>query len=318
MIKISIIVPVYNAKDYISKCLDSLVNQTLDDIEIIVVDDGSTDGSDKILKKYFSDKVKVITQKNAGVAVARNTGLKIAKGEYIAYVDSDDWVELDMFEKMYNKAIQNDYDAVMCDFWYIDDNKKWDGILTNNDDILTLKQKKDFMIKMFPVIWNKIYKRSKIGKFKFKDGVWAEDVEYLYRIMPSIDSIGIVNEKYYYYYQREKSESRLYDKRVYNYIDNFNGIVNFYTNKKYYNIYRNELEYCYVRYLYATFIKRASYFKDKKDYNKAVDTAIYNVKKYFPEYRKNKYFYKSLKGIYLILFNKIIASIYYKLRNRQN
>ena len=184
MIKLSIIVPVYNSGEYISRCLDSLVNQTLDDIEIIVVNDGSTDNSLEILQEYVSEKVKIITQKNSGVAVARNTGLKNAKGKYIAYVDSDDWIELDMFEKMYNKAIENDFDIVMCDFWYIDSFKKWNGIITNRNDILTVNDKKKFMINMFPVIWNKIYKREKVGKVKFKAGVWAEDVEYLYKIMP--------------------------------------------------------------------------------------------------------------------------------------
>lgn len=316
MVKLSIIVPVYNSEKYISKCLDSLVNQSLKDIEIIVVNDGSTDKSLEILKKYESKKVKIITQKNSGVASARNTGLKEAKGEYIAYVDSDDWVELDMFEKLYDKAIENNYDAVMCDFWYIDDEKKWEGISTNNKDIVTNKEKKQFMIKMFPVIWNKIYKREKIKKYKFKPGVWAEDVEYLYKILPSIDNIAVINEPLYYYYQREVSESRLYDKRVYNYIDNFNGIVEFYQKNKYYELYKKELEFCYVRYLYATFVKRASYFESYDDYKIAVNTAISNVKKYFPKYRKNKYFYQSIKGLYLILFNKMIAKCYYKIRNK--
>lgn len=316
MVKLSIIVPVYNSEQYISKCLESLINQTLKDIEIIVVNDGSTDNSLKILETYASKKVKIITQENSGVAVARNTGLKHAKGKYIAFVDSDDWVELNMFELLYQEAIKKDYDAVMCDFWYIDDIKKWDGVSTNNQDIITLEQKKEFMIKMFPVIWNKIYKRDKIGKFQFKAGVWAEDVEYLYRIMPSIDNIGVINEKLYYYYQREVSESRLYDQRIYNYIDNFNGIIDFYKKEKYYNTYQKELEFCYVRYLYATFIKRASYFENKEDYQEAVQCAIKNVQKQFPNYHKNKYFYQSLKGLYLILFNKKLANLYYKLRNR--
>ena len=313
MIKISVIVPVYNSEKYISRCLDSLVNQTLKGIEVIVVNDGSTDNSLEVLQKYSSNSVKVITQKNSGVAAARNTGLKHATGEYIAYVDSDDWVELDMFEKLYNKAIKNDYDVVMCDFWYVDDNKHWDGVSTNNRDIVTLKDKKDFMINMFPVIWNKVYKREKIRKIKFKAGVWAEDVEYLYRIMPFINKIGVINENLYYYYQREVSESRLYDKRVYNYIDNFNGIINFYFKNRYYDLYEKELEFCYVRYLYATFVKRASYFESKDDYNKAVKAAIKNVKAKFPNYRKNKYFYRSVKGIYLLLFGKLVANVYYKL-----
>ena len=312
--KISVIVPVYNARDYIEKCLDSLINQSLKDIEIIVVDDGSTDDTYKIVSKY-KDKIRLIKQKNGGVASARNKGLSVAKGEYIAFVDSDDWVELDMFSKLYNKAIENNYDAVECNFKYVDDNKEWNGVIDIDADVVTLKEKKKYFIKMFPVIWNKIYKREKIKNIKFKDGVWAEDVEFLYRVIPNIDTIGKVNEELYYYYQREKSESRLFDKRVYNYIDNFNGIIDYYKKNNIYYLYKTELEYCYVRYIYATFIKRAASFKDKDDYKIAVETAIKNVKEKFPEYRKNKYFYQSAKGIYLVVFNKIIANLLNKKYN---
>ena len=280
MTKVSVIVPVYNGEKYIEKCLHSLINQTLKDIEIIVIDDGSKDNTNKILQKY-KEKIKIIKQKNLGVATARNKGLEIAIGEYIYFVDSDDWIEKDTLEKLYSKAIDNNYDCVMCNFWYINDNKKWPGVVTNKKDILNINDKKDYMIKMFPVIWNKIYKKEKILKFKFKNGVWAEDVEYLYRIISNIDNIGIVEDKLYYYYQRESSESRLYDKRVYDYINNFNGIIEFYKKNNLYDEYKLELEYCYVRYLYATFIKRATYLNDKEDYYVAIDTAIKNVKKNF-------------------------------------
>ena len=283
--KVSVIVPVYNAKDYIEKCLDSLVNQTLEDVEIIVIDDGSTDNTFKKVLKY-GDKVSLIRKKNGGVASARNEGLRVAKGEYIAFVDCDDWVKVDMFLKLYNEAIKNNYDVVECDFKYVDDIKEWSGVVDTNKDIVTLEDKKDYFINMFPVIWNKIYKRKVIKGIMFKDGVWAEDVEFLYRVLPNIDTIGKVNEELYYYYQREKSESRLFDKRVYNYIDNFNGIIEFYKKNKIYDLYKNELEYCYVRYIYATFIKRAASFKSKDDYKIAVDTAILNVKKQFPNYKK--------------------------------
>ena len=315
MTKVSVIVPVYNGEKYIEKCLHSLINQTLKDIEIIVIDDGSKDNTNKILQKY-KEKIKIIKQKNLGVATARNKGLEIAIGEYIYFVDSDDWIEKDTLEKLYSKAIDNNYDCVMCNFWYINDNKKWPGVVTNKKDILNINDKKDYMIKMFPVIWNKIYKKEKILKFKFKNGVWAEDVEYLYRIISNIDNIGIVEDKLYYYYQRESSESRLYDKRVYDYINNFNGIIEFYKKNNLYDEYKLELEYCYVRYLYATFIKRATYLNDKEDYYVAIDTAIKNVKKNFPHYRKNKYFYQSLKGFYLLIFNKFFGKILYFIRKR--
>jgi len=305
-VKVSVIVPAYNASDYIEKCIDSLVKQTLKEIEIIVIDDGSTDDTYKKLCNY-KDKIKIVKQKNSGVASARNKGLSVATGEYIGYVDSDDWVEENMFELLYSKAKKNNCDVVECDFKYVDDYNSWDGIVDTKIDINTIKEMKKYYINMFPVIWNKIYNREKIKDIKFKSGVWAEDVEYLYRVLPNINNIGKINKNLYYYYQRTVSESRLFDKRVYNYIDNFNGIIEYYKENKIYDAFKNELEYCYVRYIYATFIKRAATIKKKIEYKKAVNEAIRNVKENFPKYRINKYFYKSIKGIYLIGFNRFIA-----------
>ena len=103
--KISVIIPVYNTKDYLYKCLDSVLNQSLDEMEILVVDDGSTDGSSDILKEYaekYPEKIVALFKENGGQASARNLALKIAKGEYFGSVDSDDWIDPDMYETMYS------------------------------------------------------------------------------------------------------------------------------------------------------------------------------------------------------------------------
>ena len=114
MNKVSIIVPVYNIEKYLAKCLDSLINQTLEDIEIICVNDGSTDNSAEILNEYAQKdcRIKIINQDNAGLSAARNTGINAANGEYIGYVDSDDWIDLNFYEKLYNAAKDTDADIV--------------------------------------------------------------------------------------------------------------------------------------------------------------------------------------------------------------
>ena len=117
MSTVSIVVPVYNVENYLAKCLDSLVNQTLKDIEVIVVNDGSPDNSQKIIDKYvkkYPKLVKSFIKENGGQGSARNFGLEYAKGEYIAYVDSDDYVETNMFEEMYNIASKENSDIVIC------------------------------------------------------------------------------------------------------------------------------------------------------------------------------------------------------------
>ena len=120
MPKVSVIIPVYNVEKYLSECLDSVVNQTLKDIEIICVNDGSPDGSAEILEEYAQkdNRIKVITQENRGVSEARNSGLKIASGEYIAFLDSDDYIDLKFFEQLYKRGIESNSDVVVCENIY--------------------------------------------------------------------------------------------------------------------------------------------------------------------------------------------------------
>ena len=319
MIKVSIIVPVYNVEEYLNKCLESLVNQTLKDIEIIVVNDGTKDNSQKIIDDYakkYPKLIKSYKKENGGLSSARNYGLKYAKGEYIAFVDSDDYVEHDMYEKMYNKAKTNDFDIVACDLYYIYSNKKENAYSQVKCDIMDKNRIKKAMLNIYPAAWNKIYKKELFNNdIRFKEKVWFEDVEFLYRLFPYINSIGVVKEPLYNYLQRDGAITHTFDERLFDYITNWNGIIDFYKNNNLYLEYKKELEYCYVRYLYATFVKRAINFKNKDMYYKSVSLAIENVKSKFPKYRYNSYFYISIKGIYLLLFNKYIAKIIYKKYN---
>lgn len=319
MIKLSIIVPVYNVEKYLEKCLDSLVNQTLKDIEIIIVNDGSKDNSQLIIDKYakrYPNLIKTYKKTNGGLSSARNYGIKKAKGEYIAFVDSDDYVDLNMYSEMYKKAISKDFDLVVCNLKYVYDKKIVNAYSNIKFDLMDKNSIKKSMLNVYPAAWNKIYhKRLFDNGVLFKEKVWFEDVEFLYRLYPYIKSIGFVEGFYYNYVQRAGAITYTFDERLFHYIDNWNGIIDFYKNNNFYNDYRNELEYCYVRYLYATFIKRATNF-DKYTYQEAVNKAIKNVKIAFPKYRKNKYFYKSLKGVYLILFNKLFSKLYYKFHHK--
>ena len=127
MIKVSIIVPAYNVEQYIDKCLNSLVSQTIDDYEIIIVVDGSKDGSIEIVKQYYEKYpsiIKYYETANKGLSAARNYGLKKAKGEYVGFVDSDDYVSEKMFEKMYNYAINNECDIVVCNYYKVTEDEK--------------------------------------------------------------------------------------------------------------------------------------------------------------------------------------------------
>ena len=311
--KVSVIVPVYNVEPYLDKCLTSLVKQTLQEIEIIIVNDGSKDNSEKIIEKYlkkYPEKIKYIKKANGGLSSARNEGLKYASGEYIGFVDSDDYVSLNTFNLMYKKAKEKNFDLVVCNLNYVYESKTkmvsagLDKDLENEDEV------KKNIVFLYPAVWNKLYKKEILDSLKFKEGIWYEDVEFNFRVYPRVKSIGYVDKPLIQYVQRESSISKTIDKRLFNYIDNFNGLIRYYQDNNLYNKYYFELEYSYVRYLYATFIKQLSYTNDKELFKEGVKEAIKNVQEHFPNYKKNIYLKKfDLKNIYLKTFNKKTASL---------
>ena len=126
MPKVSIVVPIYNVEKYLEQCIDSIINQTLKEIEIILVDDGSPDNCPQICDDYVKkdSRIKVVHKTNGGLSSARNAGIEIATGDYIGFVDSDDYIELDMYEKMYNIAIENNVDFVMSDYYSVSNEGK--------------------------------------------------------------------------------------------------------------------------------------------------------------------------------------------------
>ncbi len=314
--KVSVIVPVYNVEQYLSKCLNSLVKQELKELEIIIVNDGSPDNSQLIIDKYKKNypNIRSFTKENSGLSDTRNMGIKYATGEYIAFLDSDDSVRPDMYKKMYEKAKEKDYDIVCGDVKYVYSDHEY---IVKTDPMADTTNIKDVFINLYPAVCTKIFKRDLIVKnnMSFKSGVWYEDVEFMYRLLPYVKSIGVIHEPFYEYLQREKSITSSVSPKIYDYINNMNGVIEYYKEKGIYEEYKKELEYAYVRYAYATFIKTCLGY-DKEAYLKAVDDAIKSVKEHFPKYRRNKYFYKSLKGLYLVLFSKMLAKILYKVRSK--
>lgn len=319
MPKVSVVVPVYNVEKYLDKCLNSLVYQTLDDIEIVVINDGTKDNSQKIIDKYvqsFPQKVFSYTKPNGGLSDARNFGISKCHGKYIGFIDGDDYANLNMFKDLYQKAIKSNFDVVVCDINYISDNESKCVSSLVETDLMNKNEIKKQMINIYPAAWNKIYKRELFDSgVLFKKNVWYEDVEFLYRLFPYINTIGAVKKPLINYVQREGAITKTFDKRLYNYINNWNGIIDFYKEKGFYDEYKDEIEYCYCRYLLATFLKQATNFS-KSDYNMAVNEALNNIKSNFPNYKKNKYLNKTIKGIYIKFFNKFFAKILYIKNNK--
>ena len=210
MTKVSIIIPVYNVGQYLPKCLDSIINQTLKDIEIICINDGSTDNSLSILKEYASkdDRMIIIDKENEGVSIARNEGLDIATGEYIVFVDSDDWLEINALELCYDKIIQDNSDMLVFNHREIKHNKRYEyksfSLITQDKPFYFNNCSDDFFY-VSPAMWGKFIAR-KILIHRFNKNVRkGEDALYLWETCIKNPKISILNEPLYNYMQRDGS-----------------------------------------------------------------------------------------------------------------
>ena len=215
MPKVSVVIPVYNVGPYIARCLHSLFAQTLDDIEYIYVDDGSTDDSvmliEHVLEEYPDrrQQTKILRHdKNCGVAVARTTGIRAATGEYIIHCDPDDWVERDMYEKMYARATEADADIVACYNWYDDRIVRYDYGRTPQQCLKRMYKKNC----VYFHLWNKLVRRETITRHNivpFEGLNYGEDVNCMVRIFYYSRTISVVAEPLYHYCCRTDSLSGL-------------------------------------------------------------------------------------------------------------
>lgn len=268
---VSIIIPVYNTEEYLNKCLDSVLNQTYKNIEIIIIDDESTDNSYEILQKYQKEDKRIILlrQKNSGQGVARNKGIEIAKGEYICFVDSDDRIAKNMVEEMIKEIekTSSDFSSFLIAF----ENSKNQKIYRKKFNYLTLEKeniyKNAIEIKdIFTVPWNKIYKKD----FLIKNSVFFpeirknEDIFFVHKLAFYSKKCSFVNKVFYYAWEREGSTSRNVTK------ENINAILILLKEEKEFllkqnNFFTYELEY-QVFYIRAVFniLLQALFYKSEK------------------------------------------------------
>lgn len=212
---VSIIVPVYNTESYLEKCLNSILNQTYENIEIIIIDDGSTDNSYKILQKFQNKnkRIRLLQQKNSGQGVARNKGIEISKGEYIFFIDSDDRVTENMVEEMVSEIEKTDSDFSSFLIAFEDSKsqkiykKKFNSTILKNDEIYqnTLEIKDIFIVP-----WNKIYKRKFLvdNEIYFPKIKKNEDILFIHKLAFFSKKCSFINKIFYYSWMREGSTSR--------------------------------------------------------------------------------------------------------------
>lgn len=287
--KVSVIVPVYNVEDYLEKCLFSLVNQTLRDIEIIVVNDGSTDNSQDIVDKYKKDNsnIKSYIQKNKGQAAARNFGLRYCTSDYVTYVDGDDYIELNMLESLYNEVIKDDYDIIISDIIKEEDGKAY--VFKNYWKVKDEVNKNFMTSHMGPVA--RLYKRKFLldNKFRFLEGVIYEDLGSIPMLGMYTNKIGYVDSAYYHYVIRNGSSMKQikYNKKmedIFKVMDNLSNKIS--------EEYNDELEYLYIEHLlYSASLRFISF--NKKDMLLKIKEIMHSR---YSNYRNNIYYRnKSIK-----------------------
>ncbi len=215
-LEISVIIPIYNVEKYLARCLDSIINQTFQNLEIICIDDGSTDNSLTIAEEYANKdkRISIIHQENKGPSVARNIGMKIAKGKYISFIDSDDWIDLDFFEKLYSAAEKYNADAACAGIKRPHADGRTPFKLKFDKEMILSTTSEKYKILEIPrkcYVWNKIYKREEIERqnLKFIEKITCcEDVYFTTKFLYYSRNIAIVPNTAYYYWVNNKSITR--------------------------------------------------------------------------------------------------------------
>lgn len=310
MLKISIIVPLYNMEAYLAKTLDSLIAQTLQDIEILCIDDGSTDSSPDILERYrrlVPQKIKVFRKVNGGIADARNFGLSKVTAPYFAFVDSDDTVEPNMMETLYLKAIETKAQMVTCNFWWSEEKGERlqkDGPYLNQKELLT---------HMFATLWNKLYETAWIRStnLSFPTGYRYEDASFLYKLVPYLERWSYVDEAFIHYLQRPGSITHNHNDKVKDMIHVFEDLLLHYHHKGFYESYQPELEYLFIRFFLGNSFLRSCQIVDKHDRKLTLDLSYKVLTNHFPNWRRNDYLRKGgLKDKYYLTVNDTTYSLY--------
>lgn len=321
-IKVSVIVPIYNVEEYLERCIDSLINQTLSDIEIILVNDGSPDNSQAIIDKYvekYPDKVIGLMKENGGLSDARNYGISYARGEFIGFVDSDDYTDVTMYEKLYNKAIESDSDIVTCGYYGIDESIENYRYFQKGNMIQFGKSLADnpkLLYTNAPYAWNKIYKRELCEKtgILFPKGMIYEDIATIYPLMMYAKRISKVDEALYYYIlKREGAITATFSPKIMQMYDALARMNDLYIKAGRFEEFKEVLGFINLKHTILRF-RDFTLYNDHKLQREMVKRGFTQLHKYFPDWRKNQtffdFYFKNKKLIQLLSKHKYIWELY--------
>lgn len=318
---ISIIVPIYNVEKYLKRCIESILNQDFKEFELILVNDGSTDNCGEICNIYKNKdkRIRVIHKKNGGLSSARNVGLDFAKGKYIAFVDSDDYINKNMYHILYKNLIKTNADISICNFNYVNDNDivdinqpidNYDYSIFNNIDALNqlYLENKAKMV----TAWNKLYKKELFKDLRYVEGRVHEDEFIIHKLLYNSKKIVFTNGALYYYVQREGSitQSKFNIKKL-DAVYAFKERFEFFREKKLIELqFKAQEKYIYLFFFnyYEAKIKlkncNEELIKLKNDYNRTLISVL-----------MNPYFIWKQKILFILFFiNPKFYEIYHEIK----
>lgn len=302
---ISIIIPCYNAEKTIKRCLESVISQTYKNIEIVIINDGSIDKTDSIIKKYINDnRIKYYNRSNHGIGKTRNFGIKEATGEYITFLDSDDYLPNDAIDNLYKLAQKNKLDLVVSDYYV--DNKNIKSEKIKSFPITNVKNNPNLIFDINLAPWNKLYKKELIENIKFEENLKYEDAPFVIESIIKAKRIGKLDKETYYYVVNPNSETTIRDERIFDIFKILDIIGRLVENKK-------QLTEVYktlcIR-IICNYNIQQRYQKKIKTANRFINKGFYYMKKVDPKYKHSVYFKNRSKNKALIEKNKFLTKLY--------
>ena len=298
-IKVSVIVPIYNVEKYLHRCITSLVSQTLQEIEIILVNDGSPDQSQAIIDEFvaaYPNKVIGLQKENGGLSDARNYGIPYAKGEYIGFLDSDDYADVTMFEKLYEEAVRSEADIVTCGYYGVDENKNTYRYFQKGNMLhfgKSLEENPKLLYINAPYAWNKIYRRTLFEKTNilFPKGLLYEDIATVYPLMVYANKIAKVDEPLVYYIlKREGAITATFNDKILQMYDALRRMNDLYLDGDKFEDFKTSLGFINIKHTILRF-RDFTLYNDRKLQRKMVKEGFRLLNTYFPDWRNNDVFF---------------------------
>lgn len=300
-IKVSVLIATYNGAKTIKRAIDSVLNQTFKDFELIVLDDGSTDNTQETINLIKDERIKFIRQENKGIASSRNRLLSEALGDYVIYLDSDDWMENNTLEKLVNKVKEGNYDAVVCNYRYIYEDGSSKDIIYKSFDNKNMRDYPELLVKVMPQPWNKLVKKQAMdnSNISFPDGLVFEDLCYYSCLMPHLNKVAMIEDCLINYVQLSSSimsEAKTIKNTIYDF-DKVIGMIDDYYNNNYQGLYVEEKEGLFVlnarEIIDAIFANKNVMISEKE---KAIHSLLNTINNKYPNWYQNKYYKEKLKN----------------------